>query len=66
MSAAGGAVRASLWRFEPATWLFVRLVLAVAWVRGGWEKVGDVGWTASPVGAAVTGFLNGAIDRRRP
>ncbi|MCA9850841.1 MAG: DoxX family protein [Dehalococcoidia bacterium] len=63
MSAAGGAVRASLWRFEPATWLFVRLVLAVAWVRGGWEKVGDVGWTASPVGAAVTGFLNGAIEK---
>ncbi len=56
-------VRTSLWRLEPVAWLFVRLVLAVEWVRGGWEKVGDPGWTASPVGAAVTGFLNGAIER---
>lgn len=56
-------VRTSLWRLEPLAWLFVRLVLAVEWVRGGWEKVGDPGWTASPVGAAVTGFLNGAIEK---
>jgi len=56
-------MRASLWRFEPVAWLFVRLVLAVEWVRGGWEKVGDAGWTASPVGAAVNGFLNGAIEK---
>lgn len=63
MSTAGVPLSATLWRFEPAAWLFVRLVLAVAWVRGGWEKVGDAGWTASPVGAAVTGFLNGAIEK---
>jgi len=56
-------MRTSLWRFEPVAWLFVRLVLAVEWVRGGWEKVGDPGWTASPVGAAVNGFLNGAIEK---
>jgi uncharacterized membrane protein YphA (DoxX/SURF4 family) len=56
-------VRATLWRFEPGGWLFVRLVLAVEWVRGGWEKVGEAGWTASPVGAAVEGFLNGAIEK---
>ena len=48
-------MRTSLWRFGPVAWLFVRLVLAVEWVRGGWEKVGDPGWTASPVGAAVNG-----------
>ena len=56
-------VRATLWRFEPGAWLFVRLVLAVEWVRAGWEKIGDPGWTASPVGAAVEGFLNGAIEK---
>jgi thiosulfate dehydrogenase [quinone] large subunit len=32
-------------------------------VRGGWEKIGDPGWTASPVGAGVEGFLNGAIEK---
>ena len=63
MSTAGVPLSATLWRFEPAAWLFVRLVLAGAWVRGGWEKVGDASWTASPVGAAVTGFLNGAIEK---
>lgn len=63
MSLAATGVRASLWRLEPVAWLFVRLVLAVEWMRGGWEKVGDAGWTASPVGAAVTGFLNGAIKK---
>src|SRR3546814_15607033 len=63
MSTAGVPLSATLWRFEPAAWLFVRLVLAVAWVRGGWETVGDAGWTASPVGAAVTGSLTGAIEK---
>ncbi|MCC6238088.1 MAG: DoxX family protein [Dehalococcoidia bacterium] len=56
-------VRPTLWRFEPGAWLFVRLVLAVEWVRAGWEKVGDPGWTASPTGAAVEGFLRGAIEK---
>lgn len=63
MSLAVADVRTSLWRIEPVAWLFVRLVLAVGWMRGGWEKIGDPGWTASPVGAAVTGFLNGAIEK---
>lgn len=63
MNATLAEVRATLWRFEPGAWLFVRLVLAVEWVRGGWEKIGDPGWTASPVGAAVEGFLNGAIEK---
>jgi thiosulfate dehydrogenase [quinone] large subunit len=63
MNALPADVRGTLWRFEPGAWLFVRLVLAVEWVRGGWEKIGDPGWTGSPVGAAVEGFLNGAIEK---
>ena len=47
----------------PAGWLFVRLVLGVEWLRGGWEKIGDPGWTKAPVGGAVEGFLNGAIAK---
>lgn len=47
----------------PAAWLFVRLVLGVEWIRGGWEKIGDAGWTKAPVGGAVQGFLNGAIAK---
>ena len=63
MTAALAEVHATLWRFEPGAWLFVRLVLATEWVRGGWGKIGDLGWTALPVGAAVDGFLNGAIEK---
>lgn len=47
----------------PAGWLFIRLVLGIEWLRAGWEKIGDAGWTASPVGGAVEGYLNGAIAR---
>jgi thiosulfate dehydrogenase [quinone] large subunit len=50
-------------RLQAGGWLFVRLVLGLAWLRGGWEKLGDPGWTASPVGGAVDGFLQGAIAR---
>jgi thiosulfate dehydrogenase [quinone] large subunit len=48
---------------RPAAWLFVRLVLGVEWLRAGWEKLGDPGWTGDPTGAAVEGFLNGAIAK---
>lgn len=51
---------AALW---PLGWLFVRIVVGAAWVLAGWEKIGEAGWTASPTGAAVTGFLNGALER---
>jgi len=47
----------------PAVWLFIRLVLGVEWVRAGWEKIGEAGWTAAPRGAAVEGFLRGAIEK---
>lgn len=50
-------------RLQSGGWLFVRLVLGFEWLRGGWEKLGDPGWTASPVGGAVEGFLQGAIAR---
>lgn len=57
------AQRPSLWRFEAGGWLFIRLVLGVAWVRAGWEKLGDPGWTAEPRGKAIGGFLQGAIAK---
>lgn len=53
----------ALSRTEPAVWLFIRLVLGIEWLRGGWEKIGDPGWTAQPAGRAVEGFLNGAIAK---
>lgn len=55
--------RAQVTELAPAGWLFVRLVLGTEWLRGGWEKLGDAGWTATPVGTAVAGFLKGAIAK---
>ncbi len=55
--------RSSLWRFEAGAWLFLRLVLGVAWVRAGWEKLGEPGWTGAPQGKAIAGFLQGAIAK---
>jgi len=60
---AGRTVQRTFPRYAPEVWLFVRLVLAVEWLRGGWSKAGDAGWTAAPVGAAVEGFLSGAIEK---
>lgn len=53
----------ALSRTEPAVWLFIRLVLGIEWLRAGWEKIGDPGWTVQPAGRAVEGFLNGAIAK---
>jgi thiosulfate dehydrogenase [quinone] large subunit len=47
----------------PAIWLAVRFVLGIEFLRSGWEKLGDAGWTASPRGAAVEGFLNGVLSK---
>ncbi len=48
---------------SPAAWLFVRVILGIEWVRAGWEKIGDPGWTKAPVGGAIEGFLRGAIAK---
>lgn len=60
ISDADGAAAA---QWAPATWLFARLVVGSEWLRAGWEKIGDGGWTASPAGAAVEGFLQAAIAK---
>lgn len=49
--------------FAPTFWLFVRLALGFEWLRAGWEKLGDPGWTDEPRGAGVEGFLKGAIAK---
>ncbi|HZP25745.1 MAG TPA: DoxX family membrane protein [Dehalococcoidia bacterium] len=59
-------IAATEWTREsvmPAAWLFLRVALGIEWIRAGWEKIGDPGWTASPVGGAVDGFLRGAIAK---
>lgn len=44
-------------------WLIVRLYLGYAWLKAGWGKVTSPAWTGENAGAAVTGYLKGAIAR---
>lgn len=44
-------------------WLIVRLYVGWEWISAGWEKLTGTGWVGSSAGAAVKGFLQGAIAK---
>lgn len=46
-------------------WLFIRLYLGYAWLKAGWGKVRSDAWTGENAGAAVQGFLNGALEKSK-
>lgn len=55
----------SRWLFTNTTsawiWLILRLYLGYAWLSAGFGKVTDDAWTGENAGAAVKGFMNGAL-----
>lgn len=42
-------------------WLFLRLYVGWQWVSAGLGKIGADAWTGNNAGAAITGFVNGAL-----
>ena len=42
-------------------WFFLRIYVGWQWFSAGWEKLGTSAWTGSHAGAAISGFLNGAL-----
>lgn len=44
-------------------WLIVRLYVGYQWLMAGWDKLGVTGWTGDNAGAAVKGFLTGALQK---
>ncbi len=44
-------------------WLVARLALGWHWLDAGLNKLGESAWTGANAGAAVAGFLGGAIDK---
>lgn len=42
-------------------WLIVRLYLGYAWLKAGWKKVNADAWTGEQSGAAIQGFVKGAL-----
>lgn len=44
-------------------WLILRLYLGYAWLKAGLNKVFAEAWTGSNAGAAVSGFVQGALEK---
>ena len=44
-------------------WLFIRLYVGYTWLMAGLGKVGNPAWTGSKAGAAISGFVGGALQK---
>lgn len=44
-------------------WLIVRLYVGWQWLEAGWGKLGNPAWTGENAGAAITGFVKGALEQ---
>ena len=44
-------------------WLIIRIYVGWEWLAAGWEKVSNPVWSGTSAGAALTGFLNGALAK---
>jgi thiosulfate dehydrogenase [quinone] large subunit len=44
-------------------WFVVRLYLGYEWLTAGWDKVMNPAWFGTEAGAAIQGFVNGALSK---
>jgi thiosulfate dehydrogenase [quinone] large subunit len=44
-------------------WLILRLYVGWQWLTAGWGKLNNPAWTGSDAGAAITGFVQGALAK---
>lgn len=44
-------------------WLVVRLYLGWEWLSAGWDKIHNSAWAGGSAGSALTGFVNGALQK---
>lgn len=44
-------------------WILVRVYVGWEWLMAGWEKVQNPVWVGDKAGAAISGFLNGALAK---
>ena len=44
-------------------WIPLRLYVGWQWLIAGWNKLGNPVWTGESAGAAVTGFVTGALEK---
>lgn len=44
-------------------WLLIRIYVGYAWLKAGWGKIQNDAWTGENAGAALEGFVNGALTK---
>jgi thiosulfate dehydrogenase [quinone] large subunit len=44
-------------------WLILRVYLGWEWIQAGWGKLHNPAWTGDKAGAALAGFINGALQK---
>lgn len=44
-------------------WLVLRLYLGWEWLQAGWGKLQNPAWVGNNAGAAISGFVNGALSK---
>jgi thiosulfate dehydrogenase [quinone] large subunit len=44
-------------------WLILRLYVGWEWLHAGWGKLNNPAWIGSKSGAAITGFVSGALEQ---
>jgi thiosulfate dehydrogenase [quinone] large subunit len=44
-------------------WLILRVYVGWEWVNAGWEKLHSSAWVGSKAGTALTGFVDGALNK---
>ena len=44
-------------------WLIIRVYVGWQWLSAGWEKIQSPAWVGPDAGAALSGFINGAIGK---
>lgn len=44
-------------------WLVIRLYVGWAWLEAGWGKIHNAAWVGDKAGAALTGFVQGALAK---
>lgn len=44
-------------------WLIIRLYLGYIWLKAGWGKLNNPAWTGENAGAAIQGFVSGALAK---
>lgn len=44
-------------------WLIVRVYVGWQWLEAGWSKIHSSAWVGPDAGSAITGFINGALQK---